>query len=175
MSSSKQPWKKRRAIPDPQVQDAAEQYDDARQLLQQQPPGSGVLLPLLNAAAVAVELFLKSLSSELIHVQVKDFDGLSTVHAEPELKHHRLVILFDNISDNVRLQLESDFATSALGQGGTSLRDLLVMYEGLFATSRYPFESKADIRKYPLMPLMDLSAFLRRFVASMEPIDQIEW
>ena|ERR1051325_693676 len=77
MPSSKTPWKKRREIPDPQVQDAAEQYDDARQLLQQQPPGSGVLLPLLNMAAVAVELFLKSLSSELVCVPVDSFEGLS--------------------------------------------------------------------------------------------------
>jgi hypothetical protein len=157
------------------VKDAAEQYDDARQLLQQQPPGSGVLLPLLNTAAVAVELFLKSLSSELIHVPVDGFDGLSSVHAEPELKHHRLVELFDNISDDVRSQLESDFTTNTLGQAGTSLRDMLIMYEGLFATSRYPFESKANIRKYPLTPLMELSALLRRFVANMNPIDQIEW
>lgn len=174
MSSNKQPWKKRREIPDLQVQDAAEQYDDARQLLQQQPPGSGVL-PLLNTAAVAVELFLKSLSSKLIHVPVDGFNGLSIVHAEPELKHHRLVKLFDNISDNLRSQLEADFALYTSGPIGKSLRDVLAMYEGLFASSRYPFEAKTNIRKYPLMPLMELSAFLRAFVAKMKPTDQIEW
>jgi hypothetical protein len=171
MSSSKTPWKKRREIPDPQVQDAAEQYDDARQLLQQQPPGSGVLLPLLNTAAVAVELFLKSLSSELIHVPVDGFEGLSTVHAVPEQKHHRLVDLFDSIQDDVRSQLGSSFA----GQTGTTLRDLLLRYEGLFAVSRYPFEPATDIKKYPLMSLMELCDFLRKFVADLEPIDQIEW
>jgi hypothetical protein len=175
MSSSKTPWKKRREIPDPQVRDAAEQYDDARQLLQQQPPGTGVLLPLLNTAAVAVELFLKSLSSKLVHVPVDSFEGLSTVHAVPEQKHHRLVELFDSIQDDVRRQLESSFASYTTGQAGTSLRDLLLQYEGLFAVSRYPFEPATNIRKYPLMPLMELSTFFRKFVADLEPIDQIEW
>jgi hypothetical protein len=171
MSSSKTPWKKRREIPDPQVQDVAEQYDDARQLLQQQQPGSGVLLPLLNTAAVAVELFLKSLSSELIHVPVDGFEGLSTVHAVAEQKHHRLVDLFDSIQDDVRSQLESSFAE----QTGTILRDLLLRYERLFEVSRYPFEPATDIKKYPLMSLMELCNFLRKFVADLERIDQIEW
>lgn len=175
MSSSRQSWKKRIVIPDPQVRDAAEQYDDARQLLQHQPPGTGVLLPLLNTAAVAVELFLKSLSSELKYVPVDDFDGLSSVHAEPELKHHRLVELFNNLSADVRSQLEVNFAANKIGQAGTSLHDLLEMYEGLFLRSRYPFESKADIKKFDLMVLMELSSFLRRFVANMRPTDQIEW
>src|SRR5258708_618026 len=105
MKASKQAWKKRSEIPDLQILDAAEQYDEARQLLYQQPPGSGVLLPLLNNAAVVVELFLKSLSSELIYLPVKGFDGLSKVRAEPELKHHKLVELFDGISDDIRRQL----------------------------------------------------------------------
>ena len=174
MSSSKTPWKKRMEIPDPQVRDAAEQYDDARQLLHQQPPGSGILLPLLNTAAVAVELFLKSLSSELIHVPVDSFNGLSTVHAAPE-RTHRLVELFDNIEDDLRSQLESSFAGHTTSQSGTTLRDLLLQYEGLFAVSRYPFETATDIKKYPLMPLMELSTFLRKFVADLEPIDRIEW
>jgi len=139
MSSNKTPWKKRREIPDPQLQDAAEQYDDARQFLQQQPPGSGVFLPLLNTAAVAIELLPKSLSSELIHVPVDSFDGLSTVHAVPERKHHRLVGLFDSIQPDVRSQLESGFASYTAGQTGTALRDLLSRYEGIFAVSRYPF------------------------------------
>jgi hypothetical protein len=175
MSASNQPWKKRRQIPDLQVLDAAEQYDDARQLLHKQPPGSGVLLPLLNNAAVAVELFLKSLSSELIYIPVSGFEGLSKVRAEPELKHHKLVELFDGISGDIRSQLESHFATLTSIQTRSTLRDVLRIYEGLFAASRYPFEARGDLRQYPLMPLMDLSAFLRTFVASMKPVEQIEW
>ncbi len=39
------PWSKRQEIPDAQVLDAADQYEEARKLLAKQPPGSGVLLP----------------------------------------------------------------------------------------------------------------------------------
>src|SRR5215831_18321384 len=92
--SSNQPWKKRMQVPDPQIKDAAEQYDDARQLLQQQPAGSGLLLPLLNTSVIAIELFLKSLSSHLSYTPVKDVAGLSTVHAIAERRGrhgHKLV------------------------------------------------------------------------------------
>jgi hypothetical protein len=175
MSLNKPPWKKRREIPDPQVRDAADQYDNARQLLQQQPPGSGVLLPLLNTAAIAIELFLKSLSSELIHVPVANFNGLSIVHARPELKHHKLVELFDNIPGDIRSQMETSFANDTSAQAGTTLRDMLATYESLFAASRYPFEPDFDLKKYSLNPLMELSMFLRTFVADLKPTDRIEW
>jgi hypothetical protein len=175
MSSRKPPWKKRKEIPDPQVQDVAEQYDDARQLLLQQPPGSGVLLPLLNAAAVAVELFLKSLCSELKYLPVAGFEGLSTVRAMPEVRRHGLIELYKQIPEDIRDQMETCFANSSLSRIKTTLQDTLAQYEGLFNTSRYPFEPTADLSKYPLMLLMELSEFLRAFVCSLEPVDRIEW
>ncbi|PYS89592.1 MAG: hypothetical protein DMF64_17330 [Acidobacteria bacterium] len=157
------------------MRDAAEQYDDARRLLHEQPPGSGILLPLLNTTAVVVELFLKSLSSKLVHVPVDDFDGLSRVYAEPKLKNHRLVELLDKIPDDVRTLLESSFAADPSFQAEGSLRDTLAKYEGLFEASRYPFEARFDITKYLLTPLMALAEFLRTFVANMEPTGRIEW
>jgi len=52
---------------------------------------------------------------------------------------------------------------------------MLKTYEGLFAESRYPFEEDSDIRKYPLSPLMELSAFLRGFITSLKRVDRIDW
>lgn len=177
MDSSKQPWKKRMEIPDSQVRDAAEQYDDARRLLQQQPPGSGLLLPLLNTAAVAVELFLKSLSTELIYSPIEDFDGLSIVHSKPELQTHRLEAQFDKILDDVRDDLESAFSKKS----DVPLREMLRRYEGLFQVSRYPFEppkgkkTLKPISEYPLMELVGLSDFLRSFVAELAVCHRIDW
>lgn len=177
MAASNQYWKKRMKIPDPQVRDAAEQYDDARQLLQRQLPGPGLLLPLLNTAAVAVELFLKSLSSELIYSPVADFDALSTVHAKPEAPTHELETLFNKIPNDVRDDLERSFKKKS----DVPLREMLRNYEGLFEVSRYPFEPKKEknpqkcISEYPLIELMALSEFLRIFVANMESRDQIDW
>ena len=45
--------------PDSQIRAAADQYEAARQRLDMAPPGAGVVLPLINTAAVAVELYLK--------------------------------------------------------------------------------------------------------------------
>jgi hypothetical protein len=157
------------------VQDAAEQYDNARQFLLRQPPESGLLLPLLNTAAIAVELFLKSLSSELIHTPIDDPYGVYRVYAKPDFQRHELVKLFNKIPNDVRDQMERSFATDTSIQTTLSLQDQLSKYENLFAESRYPFEKGADISKFSLMPLMALSAFLRKFVANMRPTDRIEW
>ncbi|MFN0107548.1 MAG: hypothetical protein ACKVZH_01745 [Blastocatellia bacterium] len=163
-------------IPDSQVRDVAEQYDDARRLLQQQPPGSGVLLPLLNTAAVAVELFLKSLSTELIHSPIEN-DGLSIVRSKPELQDHKLEALLDKIPDDVRDDLENSFGKKS----DVSLREMLRRYEGLFQVSRYPFEPPKEknplkhISEYSLMELMALSEFLRSYVAKIEACDRIDW
>jgi hypothetical protein len=67
MSSSAQPWTKRQEIPDPQVRDAADQFEPARELLWAQGPGSGLLCPLMNNASIAIELYLKCLSAEKVY------------------------------------------------------------------------------------------------------------
>src|SRR5690349_8739778 len=79
------PWSKRQEIPDPQVLDAADQYEEARKLLAKQPPGSGLLLPLMNTAAVAVELYLKCLSAELIYIEDEHMPEVSRVYAAPTI------------------------------------------------------------------------------------------
>jgi hypothetical protein len=179
MTSNMPQWKKRMKIPDPQVLDAAKQYDDARQSLLQARCG---LLPLLNTAAVAVELFLKSLSFETIHVPVDDPlgpPGLSIVYAAaPQRgKTHDLAPLFDIIPDDIRDRLEISFAKDPLSGGRMRLRDVLARYESLFEKSRYPFEQDAAILLQTLSidHLMLLSSFLRGFVISLQATDRIWW
>ena len=59
-----QEWESRREIPNPQIRDVADQYEQARQILSMQPPGTGILLPLMNTASMAIELYLKCLAGE---------------------------------------------------------------------------------------------------------------
>lgn len=172
-----QEWKSRREIPDPQVRGAADQYEAARELLSAQPPGSGVLLPLMNTAAVAIELYLKCLSAEKLHVPTGDASGCVKVHAAPVLagrKGHELTALFDAIPDEVRGNLERAFGKfqSATGDG---CRDMLARCEGAFSASRYPFEAGSDPSSFDLSTLMRLSGFLREFVAGLEPRETIQW
>ena len=166
------PWKKRREIPDPKVRDAADQFDNARLLLAVQSPGSGLLLPLLNNAIIAIELYLKSLGSIVVCTPNPGFPECSIVTAEAEVKGHGLIDILESIPDDIRQALEQEYAAKHTGR---MLRDDLNQYEGLFITSRYAFEKGKSLDKYPLPTLMDLCSFLRDFVSKMKPFDRIEW
>ena len=146
------------------MRDAADQFDDARLLLDAQPAGSGVLLPLMNSAAVALELYLKSLGAVTIHTPTPGFPRFSKVTARARTKGHDLVGRLKAIPNDVRQSLEREYEVECPGR---VLQDDLQTYEGLFAASRFPFEKDHDIRHYPLHPLMELCSYLRNFVATM--------
>lgn len=170
---SAQEWKSRREIPDPQIKDAADQYEAGRQLLDKQPPGSGVLLPLMNLSTVAIELYLKCLSAEKVHVPLDNGSAGCTVHSEPAWGHV-LTELFDKIPDDVR----SDLATTFVENHPTAshdLRETLASIEGAFMTTRYPFEAGANLPVVDFRGLMSLSRFLHKFVADLKPRETIQW
>ncbi|MDA2934953.1 hypothetical protein MYX82_11515 [Acidobacteria bacterium AH-259-D05] len=167
-------WRKHQGIPDPQVKDAADQYESARKLLASRSPGSGVLLPLMNVAAVAIELYLKCLSAELVHTPDHMVSGVSVVSAKP-VKGHILTRLFDEIFDDLQRDLERTFRTECPGHGELSFREALERCEGAFAESRYPFEQGSNISKYSLELLLCCSQFLEKYVAAREPSEYIEW
>ena len=165
------PWSKRQEIPDPQVLDAADQYEEARKLLAEQPPGSGVLLPLMNTAAIAVELYLKRLAAELIHVEDEQMPEVSRVYAEPARRGHNLVALLDAMPPDVRCSLINAFRS----RWNKDLQRVLTELEGAILATRYPFERGIDITCYNLEHLMGLADFLGRFARSVPPTDRIEW
>lgn len=171
--TNEHPWRKRQEFPDAQIRDAADQFEAARELLEAEPPGSGVLLPLMNAAATAIELYLKCLAAELVYTSDKHVSGMHVVTAASLQKGHKLVALFDKISDNDRQDLERAFAVTALA-GAESFRSILEKCEGAFMASRYPFESGVDVSKYSLDILFGCSAFLREYVAGVPQRDRIE-
>jgi hypothetical protein len=171
MTATDQPWKRRPEIPDAQIKDAADQYESARRLLAGRDPGSGVLLPLMNVAAIAIELYLKCLSAELEFTAIDDDIGGYLVTAAPQ-RGHNLLVLLDKIPDDIRTDLESAFRTRS---GALELRDALSRCDGAFAASRYPFERGADLTTYPLHLLMQCSEFFSELVAKLEPHDRIQW
>lgn len=172
------PWSKRQEIPDPQVLDAADQYEEARKLLAGQPPGSGVLLPLMNTAAMAVELYLKCLSAELIHVEDEQMPEASQVYAAPVItsgQGHNLVDRLNAMPPDVRRSLINAFDTEFKASWNKDLQSVLTGLEGAFQATRYPFERDMDITRYNLNHLMALAGFLSRFARSLPPTARIEW
>lgn len=167
---------RRRQIPDYQVKDVADQYEAARKLLEREgrPPKGGLLLPLINTAAVAIELYIKCLCSEVVHTPVHKSSEVCRVSALPEYGHD-LIKLFEKVPKDVQKQLSQAFEvqkpkSSAVG----GLLDFLKEFKGVFEQSRYPFEKGKNISNYHLSRLMWLSEFLAQFVASLSPREFIE-
>jgi len=167
------PWYRRRKIPDPQVRDAADQFESARQLLWAQPPGSGLLYPLVNTATMAIELYFKCLSVEKVYSGAGE--AWATISAKPSMYTHVLTTLLDNLDGHLRQELERTFLGKHSAFGGLSFRDALSQCEAAFQGSRYPFEPGSDASKFPLGLLMACSHFLQQFVASVRTKDRILW
>jgi hypothetical protein len=168
-------WKIRRQVPDQQIRDAADQYEEARRLLWALPPGAGVLYPAINAATIAVELYLKSLTSESVHLPVKREINVARVYSKPAVANHLLAEIYDAIKPELKTDLDEQFRLAGIGRAGESLRDTLLRFRRLFAISRYPFEPEADTGGFDIHLMMQLSEFLHRFVAQQKPLDIIEW
>lgn len=169
--TSTAPWKSRQEIPDASIKDAADQYESARRILLAGAPNRGVLLPLMNVDAMAVELYLKCLSAEVEFTAIEDDIGGHLVTSAPK-RGHVLVPLFDQIPGDLRAALEREFRTRL---EGLELRDALRRCDGVLAASRYPFERDADLTKYPFDLLMRCSEFFADFVATLQPHDRIQW
>lgn len=172
--SRQQPWKSRREIPDPQIRDAADQFDAARRLLSAQPPGSGVLFPLVNATAVVIELYLKCLAAEKHHAPDTEV-GLSRVHSKPSTKGHGLRHLYRAIDATTRRDMERSFASSRPTVNSPGIESLLERCEGAFEVSRYPFEPDADPSTLDLESLIAVADFLSAFTRTYPPRETISW
>ncbi len=167
-------WKARFQVPDVQVRDAAQQFEEARRILSSQQPLSGVLLAQKNAAAVAIELHLKSLSAKRIFTPVADDPEISLVTASP-VRGHGLVSLWDAADEDARRAIDDRFEQESKSWARASLRELLGQFEGVFAASRYPFEQGTDISAFRLSELMLLSEFLSRAIRELPIREWIEF
>ena len=165
--------KSRKEIPNPQIKDVADQYDAARRILLNQLPDSGVLSPLLNVSAVAIELYLKCLSAEVKHTPLDDDLETYIVSAQPISKSHALVCLFDAIPKGVRCDLSDAFEKSNDSCPGC-FRSALGEIEGVLKYARYHFEYE-ERRQFDLKKLNSISAFLHKFVADLKPRERIQW
>jgi hypothetical protein len=142
------PSGKLREVPDPQVRDAADQFEKARKLLAAAAPGSGLTLPLINVAAVAIELYLKCLSAERVYAY--ESGGEATISAAPTERSHQLRKLLDKAGPDLGKDLDRAFRAQSAQYCNLAFPDALTKCEGAFEASRFPFEAKHDISKYSL-------------------------
>lgn len=177
-----QEWESRREIPNPQIKDVADQYEQARSILSKCPPGTGVSLPLMNAAAMAIELYLKCLAGEVVHVVdaedpstgMPEIDGIKSekVFAQASMRGHNFRKLLVSIDEDIRSLLDANYVDET---GNQLACDLTAVDEALVMT-RYPFEPNMDLERIDFKKtLMTVSKFLGSFVANLEPRETIQW
>lgn len=171
------PWRKRRKIPDPQILDAADQYMEAHKLLKErsEQPGSGVLLPLMNTAVMAVELYLKSLSAEAIYVEDDQDPEVSRIYAEPARGGHNLVVLLKAMPPDVHDSIVNAFDAEFGARWNRDLRSVLGEFKKVLEETRYPFECGQDITRFDLMKLMELADFLGGFARGLPWKECVKW
>jgi hypothetical protein len=133
------------------------------------------VLPQINAAAVSIELYLKSLSAERIYRADADMPEMSVVSASPAKATHSLPEQFGEISEEIRDQLITAYNTKLRPELKDDLETTLEKIDGAFSASRYPFEPGpgADVSKYSLPHLMGLAKFLREFVRAVGPLHYV--
>ncbi len=105
--------------------------------------------------AVAIELYLKSLSPVTFHTQdtilIDDCDlkNFSVVTAGPQKFGHKLTEIIDIIDSHIRNEIDLAFSSKRCSTNRT-FRDLIEPLDDALEVSRYPFESGNDISKYDL-------------------------
>lgn len=164
--------KRRQEIPDAQIKDAADQYEEARRILSVLPPGTGVLLPELNCTLIAIELYLKSLAAERIFTPEED--GVQLVTARSLRGGHGLSVLLDALQEPIRSRLDQA-GDQEFQDLGLTFRNAIERCDGIFQASRYSYEwgKGSKIREAPLDLLHRCSDFLSRYVAELEPQEYI--
>ena len=175
-----QEWESRREVPNPLVKDAADQYEQARLILSRNPPGTGVVLPTMNAAVVAIELYLKCLSAEVIHVPeepiktgIPNIDEVKwyRVYAQANAGRHDFKLILCGIEDDIQRHLKDSYKAET----NRELQDDLSLIRDALTKSRYPYEPCQDPPDVDFQALMLLSPFLRSFVNNLEPRETIRW
>ena len=151
-----QEWRSRREIPNPQIKGAADQYEQARLLLSTQPPGTGILLPLMNVAAMAIELYLKSLAGEVIHLPESDDLQSYVVYAQENKGSHSFGDILSLLDENLRCDMESTYVNETRRQ----LEDDFSAIESALVVTRYPYEPDMDLESISLKTLRSLTEII---------------
>lgn len=170
--------RKRIQIPNRKIKSCAEQFKNAAELLYSQPPGSGVVLPLITNAVFAIELYLKSLNAQIICSEEYSFNSLNIVggkvSAKVNCRIHSLTKLFNSINKDIKKQLASYYKKSKLFSTTTQLGTILKKYNKLYTKARFSFEKNQSVSGTSLTELIKLVNFLHAFVDRLQYKEYIE-
>jgi hypothetical protein len=151
-------------IPDQHIFGHAEEFCNASEFLFQKLAGPMVVR---TNAALAIELFLKSLDSRWVQHDLMDETGIGgfEITAEPNTKGHLLDNLFDALPSPSQTLLNEAFQSDPLGAKHENLKSILTIYRNSFIEERYAFEKRnlaSDSRS--INEIVQLARFFRETI-----------
>jgi hypothetical protein len=157
-------------IPNPHVLDSAEQFYDGASVLNEMPPGSGVLLPFLTTAVLAMELYIKSMTSWSVTKDYQDYgNGVSggIVSAEPQQRGHELSNLLNSVLPEVKDNINALHSKKVIECNFDGLIEQVKKYDRLFVDVRYSYENEC-LKDLNLSELWSSVKLLRLVVNSID-------
>jgi hypothetical protein len=152
-------------IPNPQVAGHAGQIAETAIYLYDHIQEIDFCVPsVLLEGALALELYLKSLSSRTVYHPLDGVHGFQLT-ASPTRRTHFLQELFDEIDDPIRVELQQAYAAPP-SSAAAPLRDALGLYNNLFVDIRYAFESRGG-GGTSITGLINLVRFFHRHVPGL--------
>lgn len=159
-------------IPNPQVLDSAEQFYSGASVLKGLPPGSGVLLPFLTNAALAMELYIKSESMTSWAV-IKNYEYYRNgvfggiVSAEPQQKKHILSKILEDVLPEIKDNVNTLYSKGTVSHDFDGLVQQVKKYDNLFVDVRYSFENEC-LKNLNLSDIWSTVNLLRLVVNSID-------
>lgn len=156
-------------IPNDRVAGVADQFRDAANLLFQGLPQHSLVSPLMVVAALAAELYLKSLNAKNVYHDLREEMGVEgwRITSQAAKSGHDLRTLYDALPPEIRQGLEEAYTVRPAGRRSSSVLAAVAAYSRVFVDSRYPFEDPGKVTGTSISGLMDLANFLGDFVVRM--------
>lgn len=129
-----------------------------------------MLIPEIINFILALELYLKSVSSYSVIKDIKDYgNGVcgGVVSAQPIKSTHKLSELYAAADDWVRAEFESLYSKAALNQNDKTLRNILQRYDNVFSRVRYVYEDSSPLRALNIVELHQLTQFIKDSVEKL--------
>jgi hypothetical protein len=159
-------------IPNLSVLDSAEQYYDGAIILKKQPPLSGVLLPQLTNAALAMELYAKSLNTWSIIENYQSYgNGVfgGPVKGKPRSRGHAIsAIIADYIPELIE-EINRMHRDLTIPFNHAELIDEFRKYDNFFENIRYSYENDC-LNEFELHDFWQAVELMRLIVKSVNPI-----
>ncbi|MFQ2614755.1 hypothetical protein [Aeromonas caviae] len=162
-------------IPNLMVFDSAEQFYDGAKILNELPPGSGVLLPIITSAALALELYIKSLNVRSV---IEDYRAYKNggyggrVKEIPFKGTHVLSTLLNSVIDEIKRDVDGLFKDGVITHSFCDLVELVGPYDSLFVQVRYYYENDV-LSNLNITELFECIEIVRNVITKITPIHRV--